>query len=90
MIYGLILVIKSTWGKKGIFFLNLFSSFEGLLILFALVYTAIHLLTWALIRYRLPVDAVLITFAALAIYRLFQSRPAKARMAVADQTLKRK
>lgn len=30
-------------------------------------YTAIHLLTWALVRYRLPVDAILILFAARAI-----------------------
>lgn len=37
------------------------------LILFTTVYTAIHLLSWALIRYRLPVDAVLVLFAAFAI-----------------------
>jgi 4-amino-4-deoxy-L-arabinose transferase-like glycosyltransferase len=41
-----------------------------LLMLFILVYSAIHILTWALIRYRLPVDAVLVVFAALAIYDL--------------------
>ena len=35
-----------------------------LLLLFAGVYTLIHLLTWTLIRYRLPVDAVLILYAA--------------------------
>lgn len=40
---------------------------ELLLYLFMLAYTAIHLLTWALIRYRLPVDAVLILFAALGL-----------------------
>ncbi len=39
----------------------------ALLIAFVAVYTAIHLLSWALIRYRLPVDAVLITFAAVGI-----------------------
>ena len=31
------------------------------------IYTAIHLLSWALIRYRLPVDAMLMPFAALAV-----------------------
>lgn len=36
-----------------------------LLLLFVAVYTAIHLLSWALIRYRLPVDAVLLVPAAL-------------------------
>jgi hypothetical protein len=46
-----------------------------LLYLFGIIYTTIHLLSWALIRYRLPVDAVLLIFAAfglvhLATYRL--------------------
>ena len=35
-----------------------------LFLLFATAYTALHLLTWALIRYRLPVDAILLLFAA--------------------------
>lgn len=42
----------------------------GLLAAFAAVYTAIHLLSWALIRYRLPVDAVLLIFAASAMVQL--------------------
>ncbi len=37
-----------------------------MLVGFAIVYTGIHLLTWALIRYRLPVDMVLIPFAGVA------------------------
>lgn len=41
-----------------------------LLLLFALVYTLIHLLSWALIRYRLPVDAVLLVFAAYGLVDL--------------------
>lgn len=45
---------------------------------FITLYTAIHLLSWALIRYRLPVDAVLIIFAALGIVdivtRIFTKR----------------
>jgi hypothetical protein len=40
--------------------------------LFALMYTFIHLLSWSLIRYRLPVDAVLLVFAGLAVVDLFQ------------------
>ncbi|MEW5868444.1 MAG: hypothetical protein AB1894_04155 [Chloroflexota bacterium] len=39
----------------------------ALLLLFAGVYSAIHLLSWALVRYRLPVDAVLLIFAARAL-----------------------
>jgi hypothetical protein len=41
-----------------------------LLYLFMIFYTILHLLTWAMIRYRLPVDAVLLIFAALALTRL--------------------
>ena len=90
MIFGLVLAIKNTWKKKGSFVLNLISSFEGLLILFALVYTALHLLTWALIRYRLPVDAVLVPFAAFSLCHLFQLKPVKAMTAGTDQALMRK
>lgn len=39
------------------------------LYLFAGTYTALHLLSWALIRYRMPVDAVLLVFAGLACER---------------------
>ena len=35
-------------------------------------YTAIHLLSWALIRYRLPVDAVLVLFAAYGLADLLR------------------
>jgi len=35
----------------------------GLLAFFVIIYTGIHVLTWALVRYRLPVDAVLLVFA---------------------------
>jgi len=43
-----------------------------LLILFIAVYSAIHLFSWALIRYRLPVDAVGLIFAARGLYWLYQ------------------
>ena len=36
---------------------------------FAAGYTLIHCLTWTLVRYRLPVDALLVPFAALALVR---------------------
>ncbi len=38
-----------------------------LLYFFIIIYTGIHVLTWTLIRYRLPVDAVLVIFAGIAI-----------------------
>lgn len=37
-----------------------------LIYIFILFYTLVHLLSWALIRYRLPVDALLLIFAGLA------------------------
>jgi 4-amino-4-deoxy-L-arabinose transferase-like glycosyltransferase len=39
----------------------------GLLSAFAGFYALIHLLSWALIRYRLPVDAVLLVFAGIGV-----------------------
>jgi hypothetical protein len=47
-----------------------FSSERFILYLFIMSYTAIHLLSWSLIRYRLPVDAVLIVFAGAALVEL--------------------
>lgn len=44
----------------------------ALLAAFVLVYTAIHLLSWALIRYRLPVDAILIIFAAVGVVQIVE------------------
>jgi hypothetical protein len=38
-----------------------------LLYLYVAIYTLVHLLSWTLIRYRLPVDAVLVIFAAVAV-----------------------
>jgi hypothetical protein len=81
MLYGLFLAIKRTWSEKGNPLINLFTSPTGLQIFFAIIYTSVHLLTWALIRYRLPVDAALIPFAGLALYDLYsrvnkQSAPA--------------
>lgn len=57
MIYGLWLS-RCDWRRY--WFLYLYMGF----------YTMLHLLTWAMIRYRLPVDAVLLLFAALAVLQL--------------------
>lgn len=49
----------------------------SLLLLFAGIYTGIHLLSWSLIRYRLPVDAILLIYAGLAgsvIWAYIESR----------------
>lgn len=72
MLYGLLL---SFTRRPSPFRLRPPSS-QLLLYVFALVYTAIHVLTWTLIRYRLPVDAVLILFAGLAVVDISERVPA--------------
>jgi 4-amino-4-deoxy-L-arabinose transferase-like glycosyltransferase len=72
MLYGLWLSVKQNAAEKGNRFLHLLFSPQGLLMLFAVVYSGVHILTWTLIRYRLPVDAVLIPFAGLALVSLAQ------------------
>jgi hypothetical protein len=49
------------------------ASNSGLLYLFIVTYTILHIMTWAFTRYRLPVDAVLIVFAALGMVELGKS-----------------
>jgi 4-amino-4-deoxy-L-arabinose transferase-like glycosyltransferase len=46
-----------------------------LLYMFIVIYTGIHVLTWTLVRYRLPVDAVLVVFGGLAIVDLVKRVP---------------
>jgi hypothetical protein len=41
-----------------------------LLYLFIVIYASMHIFTWAQVRYRLPVDAVLVIFAATSIAEL--------------------
>lgn len=42
----------------------------SLMYLFIVAYAGIHILTWTLIRYRLPIDAVFVLFAGLAVVDL--------------------
>jgi 4-amino-4-deoxy-L-arabinose transferase-like glycosyltransferase len=67
MLYGLVLsFIRRPWS------VSRFLSAPALLLqMFVIIYSVIHLLSWALIRYRLPVDAVLIVFAGLAFMDLY-------------------
>lgn len=64
MLYGLYLSVTSRWRQETRRWLPLWG-FVGL-------YSMIHLLTWALIRYRLPVDAVLMIFVGVACAELTQ------------------
>jgi hypothetical protein len=72
MIYGVFLGIKKISSENGKWLWNFLTSPAGLLFLFAVIYSLVHILTWTLIRYRLPVDAVLIPFAALALSDISQ------------------
>jgi hypothetical protein len=56
-IFGLILSLRS-WRRC------------SLIYLFAFIFSAMHILTWSSIRYRLPVDAALMPFAAFAVVHL--------------------
>jgi 4-amino-4-deoxy-L-arabinose transferase-like glycosyltransferase len=72
MLYGLVINVRKKWMGMGNYLVNLLTSPSGLLLSFVLIYSVIHLLTWALIRYRLPVDAILILFAAFALADIFE------------------
>ena len=68
MMYG---VVKSFGFYKQISVLDFVGSPLMLLFLVISVYSTIHLLTWALIRYRLPVDAILLVFAGISIIDIY-------------------
>jgi hypothetical protein len=44
----------------------------SLLLQFCIIYSGVHLLSWALVRYRLPVDAVMLIFAAYGLASLLK------------------
>ena len=66
MLYGLALTLFS---KKNPLTL---STPVLLPILFSVIYAGIHILSWALIRYRLPIDAVMLVFASYALVDLYK------------------
>lgn len=70
MLYGMTKALsKNTENKESIY------SPIFLLFLFVVIYSLIHIFTWTLIRYRLPVDAVLVLFAAVGIAELLNKFP---------------
>jgi hypothetical protein len=71
MLYGLLLSFKSIWPQRRGLAGDIKSAGIVLLYAFIVVYTGVHLLSWAYVRYRLPVDTVLVIFAALGIYDLY-------------------
>jgi 4-amino-4-deoxy-L-arabinose transferase-like glycosyltransferase len=68
MLYGVILsFLVRPWSLTRLIIAPAF-----LLQMFLMIYTAIHVLTWTLVRYRIPVDAILVIFASLAFIDLSQ------------------
>jgi 4-amino-4-deoxy-L-arabinose transferase-like glycosyltransferase len=76
-LYGLLLSIRD-W-RKG-----------SLIYLFVFIYSAIHILTWASIRYRLVIDAALMPFAALAVMDLLDRLSAKSGITTVQRLISRK
>lgn len=84
MLYGLLLSIRQArqgdiqrTTNAG----DLRRAFLGLVWLFMMVYTAVHLASWANVRYRLPVDAALLIFAAAGIADLVRRSGLERRLA---------
>ena len=76
-VFGLVLALRwagpAAQQSWGIFL----TSPLALLLLFMLCYSLLHILTWAIPRYRLPVDAVALPFAALALAQIVNFITAK-------------
>jgi len=77
MIYGLFLALRQSFASWKEWLASPFT----LLYLFMLVYTGIHVLTWTLIRYRIPVDVILVIFAGYALVDLLERVLARRRTA---------
>ncbi len=73
MLYGIYLGYRSTTQQVGksqaILPISRLKHPIFLIFLFMIFYTALHVLTWAMSRYRLPVDAVTMPLVALALER---------------------
>lgn len=82
IIYGLFISICEGFKGK---FKEVVGTPSFLFTLFIFSYSSIHILTWTMVRYRLPVDTVLVLFAALGgkriIERMIGKYPLKEKMA---------
>lgn len=63
MVYGFIITFKNNWKLS-------LTNFSGLALLFFVIYSGVHILTWTLIRYRLPIDAVFMVFVGASLERI--------------------
>jgi hypothetical protein len=69
MLYGIWLAIRDPSHSPAHGWLH--RADVAFLLVFMAFYSLLHILTWAMPRYRLPVDAVAIPFAALAVLAVF-------------------
>lgn len=67
MLYGIFLALRYALRRSAQ--VPLTTSPLMLCLLFGLAYSVLHIFTWAMPRYRLPVDAVLLPLAALGVYQ---------------------
>jgi hypothetical protein len=76
MLYGLYLSARRRRGDDPLEHRGAYVPFAGwvlsLLYLFMVFYPLLHIFTWAMVRYRLPVDALGLILAALALQDLYQ------------------
>lgn len=71
MLYGILLAIRQSGPLRTPGDWMRFSTTPlALILMFMAFYSLLHILTWAMPRYRLPVDAVALAFAALALQDL--------------------
>jgi hypothetical protein len=68
MLYGLFLALRYALSRPAR--ASFATSPLMLCLLFSLAYSVLHIFTWAMPRYRLPVDAVMLSFAALGLYQI--------------------
>jgi Dolichyl-phosphate-mannose-protein mannosyltransferase len=67
MLAGIVMAIRMAGPHAQGGWRNFSTTPVAMLLLFMFVYSVLHIFTWAMPRYRLPVDAVAISFAAIAI-----------------------
>lgn len=68
MIYGLWLTLRRARpATMSVAWTRFSTTPVALVVLFMIFYSLLHILTWTMPRYRLPVDAVVLPFAALAV-----------------------
>jgi hypothetical protein len=72
MIYGLVVSAAYVWQRRRRLRSDEQAAAFVLMYLFIVVYSGIHVLSWTGIRYRLPVDTVLVIFAAIGIADLYE------------------